>query len=416
MEWVGGGKGTVAIPKGRPAPFDTFRVVATEALWMWWRSLSAARGSDAMNENSSPSTPAEQVGQQSPFQEARERAQKAMENERNYFEAREQEKQRRRPVLNAWNSIYATRPRPESGTLLGPFTPDEWRPFAEAIIAFCDLARAAGFEQMLCAVKGEKDSETIAHGFVIEGFKGNAAALAELLCETAIVSEWLIWFNNDLDGRWLPFPTTFGAIVESSEPTALPSTAAATVGDLKNAVEGGATHAQLENHFGEWALIRAVVGKLRPNIATLPEIIGNGLCDWLLLNYRPSGRALTPDELRRLRLADVAALLDSALNCVEGTGAVQTPTDTMVQKPYSTPAPPVITGFLGGADLVNALGVDPTNRDAFFKQLERKRRKLGDNSWHEVKNPGPNSPRFLYSVASPKVRELAEAYRQPKSD
>jgi len=49
MEWTGGGKATIAIPEGRPAPFDTFKVVATEALWAWWRSLDAA----ATNKNDS---------------------------------------------------------------------------------------------------------------------------------------------------------------------------------------------------------------------------------------------------------------------------------------------------------------------------------------------------------------------------
>jgi hypothetical protein len=40
--WHGGGRGTKAIPKGKPAPFDCFKVVATEALWEWWRSLDVA--------------------------------------------------------------------------------------------------------------------------------------------------------------------------------------------------------------------------------------------------------------------------------------------------------------------------------------------------------------------------------------
>jgi hypothetical protein len=38
MEWTGGGKATVAIPKDKPAPFDSFKVTATESLWAWWRS------------------------------------------------------------------------------------------------------------------------------------------------------------------------------------------------------------------------------------------------------------------------------------------------------------------------------------------------------------------------------------------
>jgi hypothetical protein len=37
-----GGRGTKAIPTGKPAPFDCFKVAATAALWEWWRSLEAA--------------------------------------------------------------------------------------------------------------------------------------------------------------------------------------------------------------------------------------------------------------------------------------------------------------------------------------------------------------------------------------
>ena len=37
-KWSGGEHCTVAIPEGRPAPFDSFKVVATPALWDWWRA------------------------------------------------------------------------------------------------------------------------------------------------------------------------------------------------------------------------------------------------------------------------------------------------------------------------------------------------------------------------------------------
>jgi hypothetical protein len=39
IEWTGGERVTIAIPKDKPAPFDAFKVVATESLWKWWRSL-----------------------------------------------------------------------------------------------------------------------------------------------------------------------------------------------------------------------------------------------------------------------------------------------------------------------------------------------------------------------------------------
>ncbi len=72
------------------------------------------------------------------------------------------------------------------------------------------------------------------------------------------------------------------------------------------------------------------------------------------------------------------------------------------------------TGFLGGKDLVDALEIDPSKENAFFRQLERKRIELGDNGWHEVRDPRPNSPKFLYRADSAKLRSLAKSYREPK--
>ncbi len=40
LEWSGGGTGTIPIPKGKPAPFDSFQVVATDELWKWWHQTS----------------------------------------------------------------------------------------------------------------------------------------------------------------------------------------------------------------------------------------------------------------------------------------------------------------------------------------------------------------------------------------
>ena len=72
------------------------------------------------------------------------------------------------------------------------------------------------------------------------------------------------------------------------------------------------------------------------------------------------------------------------------------------------------TAFMGGAALADALGVHATRRDAFFRQLERQRKSLGDDCWHEVREPRPNSPQFLYLADSPKLRDLAAAYTLPK--
>jgi hypothetical protein len=74
----------------------------------------------------------------------------------------------------------------------------------------------------------------------------------------------------------------------------------------------------------------------------------------------------------------------------------------------------VTTGFLGGAELADALGIHATRRDAFFRTLERHRMSLGDNCWHEVREPRPNSPRFLYCADSPKLLDLATGYKTPK--
>lgn len=80
----------------------------------------------------------------------------------------------------------------------------------------------------------------------------------------------------------------------------------------------------------------------------------------------------------------------------------------------SEPSPESPTGFLGGMALADALGVHPTQRDAFFQRLMRQRMSLGDDCWHEVRDPRPNSPRFLYRVDSPKLRDLAAGYKTPK--
>lgn len=41
MEWPRGGRSMIAIPQGKPAPFDSFKVVATQFLWDWWHLIDA---------------------------------------------------------------------------------------------------------------------------------------------------------------------------------------------------------------------------------------------------------------------------------------------------------------------------------------------------------------------------------------
>jgi hypothetical protein len=59
IEWTGGGKETIPIPKGRPAPFDSFKVTATESLWTWWGSSEKADGPEDQRNTSPVASPAE---------------------------------------------------------------------------------------------------------------------------------------------------------------------------------------------------------------------------------------------------------------------------------------------------------------------------------------------------------------------
>lgn len=77
--------------------------------------------------------------------------------------------------------------------------------------------------------------------------------------------------------------------------------------------------------------------------------------------------------------------------------------------------PDLPRGFFGGEELANALGVHATRQEAFLRQLDRQRTKLGDDCWREVSDPQPNKPKYLYRADSPKLQELAEEYRKPKT-
>ena len=69
------------------------------------------------------------------------------------------------------------------------------------------------------------------------------------------------------------------------------------------------------------------------------------------------------------------------------------------------------SGYLGGNDLTDALGIHPLRRSAFLKQLERKRDTLRDGDWQEVDNPRANCPKFQYRVDAPSVQRLAADYK-----
>lgn len=70
-----------------------------------------------------------------------------------------------------------------------------------------------------------------------------------------------------------------------------------------------------------------------------------------------------------------------------------------------------LIGYLGSAALADVLGIPESRRNAFKQRLMRERDKLGDDCWHEVVDPRPNSPRYLYRVDSPEVKRLAEGYQ-----
>jgi hypothetical protein len=87
---------------------------------------------------------------------------------------------------------------------------------------------------------------------------------------------------------------------------------------------------------------------------------------------------------------------------------------TLAKGPEAPPKPGPL-GLLGGTALADALGVHPERRDAFFKRLERKRPTLGDGCCLPDPNPRPHAPKYLYHAGSPEIRELAAAYKTPKT-
>ena len=89
---------------------------------------------------------------------------------------------------------------------------------------------------------------------------------------------------------------------------------------------------------------------------------------------------------------------------------VKTTAESKVDESINSISP---TGFLGGEALADAMGIHPTRRKAFFRQVERKRMTLEDDRWQEVHNPRSNSPRYLYLADSPTLQNIAAKYRKP---
>jgi hypothetical protein len=62
----GGGCSVRPVPKGRPAPFSVFRVIATDALWAWWHGLEAPTDNadvELLDACGLPAEPADEVRQ-----------------------------------------------------------------------------------------------------------------------------------------------------------------------------------------------------------------------------------------------------------------------------------------------------------------------------------------------------------------
>ena len=82
-------------------------------------------------------------------------------------------------------------------------------------------------------------------------------------------------------------------------------------------------------------------------------------------------------------------------------------------------------GCLGGEELMEALEIHPTQKNAFEKKLGRmrsvnftqnkKQNRLADKDWIEVRDPPANSPRYFYNVSSRELQEIARRYQMAKS-
>lgn len=98
------------------------------------------------------------------------------------------------------------------------------------------------------------------------------------------------------------------------------------------------------------------------------------------------------------------------------TGHISTPSSPAPQKTEQLSDESNYPGFLGGKDLAILLGIHPTRIEAFCRKLDRIRLKLDNDSWHEVSEPRPNAPRFLYRVDSPEIQAISAAYKHPKGN
>jgi hypothetical protein len=173
------------------------------------------------------------------------------------------------------------------------------------------------------------------------------------------------------------------------------------------AFEAGLKHCCLRWLWdARWLLVEHALGAGRPvgRWLTIAEA-----AKWLDTH----GKQLPPELLGSLPSTTLQApVAGSAPVATASTCASAADSGLPTEPRGESTASPI--GFLGGEALANALGVHAKRRDAFLRQLDRKRMSLGDDCWHEVQNARPNSPRFIYRADSPKLRDLAAAYKNPK--
>jgi hypothetical protein len=182
--------------------------------------------------------------------------------------------------------------------------------------------------------------------------------------------------------------------------------------------------------LGLYADVRDKIETLRAAIGPRPKSLGvradlrrwiGGVANileqlWVFEFVREWHERKLPDQFPVVRESQVTTLREVAeriAKTVEATARdiLESPNQAEVVNESS---PDSSAGFLGGADLARALGIHITQRDAFFQRLMRQRTSLGDDCWHEDRDPRPNSPRYHYRVDSPKLRDLAAGYKNPK--
>jgi hypothetical protein len=194
-------------------------------------------------------------------------------------------------------------------------------------------------------------------------------------------------------------------IVKQSEPqTNGPKPPGGMIADLDIAIKAGENAAE---RIPEWPIVRHFLRERFPihfRIATAEEL-WTRCTDWI-----QAIGGLNGGEYLSQPIAQLIEWLEHGFGGRDVSDVPQPPNPDAIA---GTEGGSVV-GFLGANELAQKLNVHSTRIDAFTKALSRERIGLGDGDWHEVRDPRPNCPSFLYRVDSQKVRELAAKYQTPK--